>query len=139
MSARESALDLSVNRKRRGVARASITRMRARISDLETKERSSPVDLETVRRLKQNLEDLDSDFKSHHYAIVDLIRDRGSDLYVGIDMVKNYCLYKWYGRCSAKKGKKLSQITPNCSSTIAIHETTHENLLSFLHDDIYAS
>ena len=41
------------------------------------------------------------------------IRDRGSDLYVGIDMVKNYCLYKWYGRCSAKKGQKLSQITPN--------------------------
>ena len=35
------------------------------------------------------------------------IRDRGSDLYVGIDMVKNYCLYKWYGRCSAKKGQKL--------------------------------
>ena len=71
------------------------------------------------------------------------IRDRGSDLYrdlyVGIDMVKNYCLYKWYGRCSAKKGQKLSQITPNWSSTIAIHETAHENLLSFLHDDIYAS
>ena len=41
------------------------------------------------------------------------IRDRGSDLYVGIDMVKNYCLYKWYGRCSAMKGQKLSQITPN--------------------------
>ena len=41
------------------------------------------------------------------------IRDRGSDLYVGIDMVKNYCLYKWYGSCSAKKGQKLSQITPN--------------------------
>ena len=30
-----------------------------------------------------------------------------------IDMVKNYCLYKWYGRCSAKKGQKLSQPTPN--------------------------
>ena len=41
------------------------------------------------------------------------IRDRGSDLYVGIDMVKNYCLYKRYGRCLAKKGKKLSKITPN--------------------------
>ena len=46
-------------------------------------------------------------------VIVPHIRDRGSDLYVGIDMVKNYCLYKWYGRCSAKKGQKLSQITPN--------------------------
>ena len=45
----------------------------------------------------------------HNYHI----RDRGSDLYVGIDMVKNYCLYKWYGRCSAKKGQKLSQIIPN--------------------------
>ena len=42
-----------------------------------------------------------------------IIRDHGSDLYVGIDMVKNYCLYKWYGRCSAKKEQKLSQITPN--------------------------
>ena len=79
MSTRESALDLSVNRKRRGVARASITRMRARILDLETKERSSPVGLETARRLKQKLEDLDSDFKSHHYAIVDLIEEGTMD------------------------------------------------------------
>ena len=46
-------------------------------------------------------------------SLIVLIRDRGSDLYVGIDMVENYCLYKWYGRCSAKKGQKLSQITPN--------------------------
>ena len=64
------------------------------------------------------------------------IRDRGSDLYVGIDMVKNYCLYKlmvW--EVLGKEGQKLSQITPNSSSTTAIHETTHENLLSFLHDD----
>ena len=30
-----------------------------------------------------------------------------------MDLVQNYCLYKWYGRCSAKKGQKLSQITPN--------------------------
>ena len=48
-----------------------------------------------------------------HWQTRYIIRDRGSDLYVGIDMVKNYCLYKWYGRCSAKKGQKLSQITPN--------------------------
>ena len=41
------------------------------------------------------------------------VRDHGSDLYVGIDMVKNDCLYKWYGRCLAKKGQKLSQLTPN--------------------------
>ena len=40
-------------------------------------------------------------------------RYHGSDLYVGIGMVKNYCLYKWYGRYSAKKGQKLSQPTPN--------------------------
>ena len=26
------------------------------------------------------------------------IRDHVSDIYVGIDMLKNYCLYKWYGR-----------------------------------------
>ena len=50
-------------------------------------------------------------FRAQHSLII--IRDRGSDLYIGIDMVKNYCLYKWYGRCSAKKGQKLSQITPN--------------------------
>ena len=30
------------------------------------------------------------------------IRDRGSDLYVGIDMVKNYCLYKVLGKERAK-------------------------------------
>ena len=57
------------------------------------------------------------------------IRDRGSDL-VGIDMVKNYCLYKWYGRCSAKKGQKLHQIV-----ALAMHETSYKNLL--LQEDIH--
>ena len=71
---------------------------------------------------------LQTPVRNHSYAlhICSLcIRDHGSDLYV-IDMVKNHCLYKWYGRTGARqrKGKsyhKLHQIEA---------ETTHENLFS---------
>jgi ATP-dependent helicase/DNAse subunit B len=69
----------STNRKRKGVVRASVTRLLARVSELEHKERPSPGDLDTARRLQQKLEELDSDFKTYHLAVVDLTDDEALD------------------------------------------------------------
>ena len=71
--------DLSTSRKRRGVARASVTRMDTRVAKLERKEQSSPGDLDTARRLLLKLEELDSDFKSYHLTVVDLTEEESLD------------------------------------------------------------
>ena len=38
------------------------------------------------------------------------IRDRSSDLYVGIDMVKNYCLTNGMGGARQRKGKSYHKL-----------------------------
>ena len=62
----------STLRKRRGVARASITRISTRLKELETKV-DQPTTLDLARRMTKKLDSLDSDFKVHHYALVDII------------------------------------------------------------------
>ena len=61
-------------RKRRGVVRASITRLATRLKDLETKV-DQPTTLDLAHRMSQKLDSLDSEFKVHHYALVDIIDD----------------------------------------------------------------
>ena len=63
------------NRKRRGVVRASITRIARRVSELEAKEELAHGDLLTVQGLLHKLNGLDTDFKSYHFAIVDAVED----------------------------------------------------------------
>ena len=71
------ARSLSTSRKRRGVIRASLTRLRTKLSELEgTLEQPGTVD--AAKRLLTRLEDLDKDFKVHHFAIVDFIEDEES-------------------------------------------------------------
>ena len=65
-------MDVSVLRKRRGVVRASITRLTGRIKELESKA-DQPTTTDVARRSKENLESLDSEFKVHHLAVVDAI------------------------------------------------------------------
>lgn len=68
------ARSLSTSRKRRGVIRASLTHLQTKLSELEgTLEQPGTVD--AAKRLLARLEDLDKDFKVHHFAIVDLIED----------------------------------------------------------------
>lgn len=62
---------LSSSRKRRGVVRASLTRLRTRLAELEHAP-DQPGTLDSARRLLSKLETLDKDFKVHHLAIVDL-------------------------------------------------------------------
>ena len=62
---------LSTHRKRRGIVRASLTRLRTRLTELEdiTDQLST---LNAAKQLLLKLESLDTDFKTHHLAIVDL-------------------------------------------------------------------
>ena len=57
-------------RKRQGVVHASITWLSTRLKDLESKA-DQPTTLDLVRQMSQRLETLDSDFKLHHYALID--------------------------------------------------------------------
>ena len=75
---------LSTRRKRRGVVRASVTRLDSRVSELERKKETSPGDLATAQRFLRKLDELDEEFKSHHLSIVDLIGEESIDTEQGI-------------------------------------------------------
>ena len=64
--------ELSTSKKRRGVARGSITRLETRLVVLEAKPEVTPDECEQVLR---KLEQLDTDFRKYHLAIVDLTDD----------------------------------------------------------------
>lgn len=65
---------LSVNCKQRGVVRASLTRLKTRVKEFESKGTEISVgDRLAAQRLLQKLDTLDSDFRSHHFAVVDLV------------------------------------------------------------------
>ena len=64
------AQDPTTLRKRRGVVRASIIRLFTCLKDLESKA-DQPAALNLTRQMSQKLESLDSDFKLHHYALID--------------------------------------------------------------------
>ena len=81
---------LSIARKRRGVIRASITRLDTRLTELEGKDTLTMADesseLEgkdtlimadesSAQNILQKLSSLDADFRSHHLAVVDLIAE----------------------------------------------------------------
>ena len=70
----EPTVTLSTLRWRRGVVRASITRLTTHLEELETKV-TEPSTLGHAHKMTQKLESLDSDFKSYHYSIVDGIQD----------------------------------------------------------------
>ena len=61
-------------KKRRGVARASITRLTNRLKDLEA-DLGADKTLELAQRMSQKLCDVDSEFRTHHHAVIDLIDD----------------------------------------------------------------
>ena len=71
--------NLSTNRKRRGVVRASITRLDGRISELEGKPELSSADRRSAQTLLVKLNELDTDFKSYHFCIVDLTEEESLD------------------------------------------------------------
>ena len=74
MAAEDAGCLLANAKKRRGVARASLTRLSNRLKDLEG-EIEQPKTLELAQRLSHKLTDLDSEFRTHHHTLIDLIDD----------------------------------------------------------------
>ncbi len=72
-----SAKEISTARKRRGVAKASITRLAQRLKDLEARPGEPNVETMAQQMLK-NIEVLNSDFKTQHLALIDLLDNEGS-------------------------------------------------------------
>ena len=65
-------MDMSVLWKRRGIVRASITRLSNRIEELEEKV-DQPMTFDLAKLDKDKLKSLKSEFKVHHYAVVDIL------------------------------------------------------------------
>ncbi len=64
---------LATSRKRRGVVHASLTCLVGRLSDLEAKHERSQADCLAAQQLASRLSSLDTDFKTHRYANVDIL------------------------------------------------------------------
>ena len=67
----ETERALSTHRRRRGVAKASITRLTTRLKDLEA-DVSQPATIDHAQRMQQKLDALDAEFHGHHHNVVDL-------------------------------------------------------------------
>ena len=74
MSSEEAERALSTHRRRRGVAKASITRLTTRLKDLESNA-DQPATADHARRMQIKLDALDTEFRNHHHDIVDLVAD----------------------------------------------------------------
>ena len=67
----EAEHTLSTHRRRRGVAKASITHLSNCLKELEA-DLSQPAITDHAQKLEQKLDALDAEFRSHHHNIVDL-------------------------------------------------------------------
>ena len=70
--------DLSTLKKRRRVSHASNTCLTTRVREAETRKDDLGI-ADRSEKLKENLESLDTDFRNHHFAIIDLLKEE-SDL-----------------------------------------------------------
>ena len=68
----ETERALSTHKRRRGVAKASITRLTTCLKDLEA-DVSQPGIIDHAQRMQQKLDALDAKFRSRHHDIVDLV------------------------------------------------------------------
>jgi hypothetical protein len=107
--------ELTKLRRRRGVSKASITRICSRIEELEGLG-DHPSTVENAKQLASKLESLESEFKSYHFQIVDLLEEDEEALGREQDILDNHddqvaamsvCIKKLY-----------SSITPARSSTV---------------------
>ena len=70
--------DLSTLKRRRGVSHASITCLTTRVRIAEARKEDLGI-IDLSKKQKEKLESLDSDFRNHHFAIIDLLEEQ-SDL-----------------------------------------------------------
>ena len=68
----DNARALTSSKRKRGVVRASVTKLRTRLGELEKKV-DDPSTLDFAQRLVSKLDSLDAEFKVHHYSIIEHI------------------------------------------------------------------
>ena len=66
--------DLAALKRRRGAIEASLTKLTTKVAELEAKESSTLISTH-AQQLSKRLENLDSDFKTCHFAILDVLED----------------------------------------------------------------
>ena len=67
--------ELSIARRRRGVAISSITRLEKHVAELEDKEKLSHKDQVAIKGYIKRLDNLDADFKGYHCKVIDLVEE----------------------------------------------------------------
>ena len=74
MSTSDQPANLATLRRRRGIPKASITRLTTKLNELEAQSHE-PSTVNLARRMPQRLDSLDAEFKKHHYALIDAIEE----------------------------------------------------------------
>ena len=62
-------------RARRGVVRGSVTRLEDKVAKLEKKETLTDKDRQSIVRALKRLQELNEEFKTYHYSIVELMAE----------------------------------------------------------------
>ena len=68
-------LDVAGRRRRRGVVKASITKLIDRVRELELKGEFTHSDRQEAERFQHRLTNLDGEFRTYHLAVVDLLEE----------------------------------------------------------------
>ena len=106
--AKDKACALTSSKRKRGVVRGSITKLRTKIGELERKV-DDPSTLDIAQRLASKLESLDAEFKVHHYSVIELIENEDElddeqdaiDQHDDIVTVLGICIQKLVSVCSS--------------------------------------
>ena len=101
--------NLPALKKRRGVARASITRLATRLKDLEN-DASGPTTLDLAWGITRKLDALHLEFQTHHHAIVDFIDDEEA-------LQKERSTLDKHDDCVAELAACIQQLINVCTSS----------------------
>ena len=74
------AKELSSNRRRRGIVRASVTRFEGRVHGYQEKECLTRADHVAIKSLLTKLKTLDTELKAYHYVILDLADEEALEM-----------------------------------------------------------
>ncbi len=66
--------EISVRRRKRGAIRGSITRLQTKVIELQSNTELPDIQLR-ARRIADKVKDLDNDFKTHHFSIIELVEN----------------------------------------------------------------
>ena len=108
----DATVPITTRRRRRGVVKASITRLVTKLEELETKV-TEPSTLGHAQKMTQKLESLDSEFKGHHYVVVDSIAD---DEHVEANLAKEQDILDQHDSDVANLLVRLEQLVASCKA-----------------------